>query len=187
MITYLEGKIILKKEKFIILAVNGVGFKVFLSQKALLKIPEVSQNLKLFCFLDVRENNLNLYGFLNFEELELFEVLNNIPGVGPKIALEISALGPLKKLKEALEKEGEKIFKGIPGIGKKRTRAIVLELSEKIKEIPKEKTAKTDEAEEALINLGFSKKLVKETLSKIPKEIQGVEKRIKAALKILGR
>ncbi|MDP2864400.1 MAG: OB-fold domain-containing protein, partial [bacterium] len=72
MIASLSGKIILKREKFIILDVGGVGFKVFLSRKALLKIPQEGESLKVFCYLNVRENILDLYGFLDFEELELF-------------------------------------------------------------------------------------------------------------------
>ena len=92
MIAYLEGKIILKKEKFIILDVNGVGYKIFLSKKTLSKLPEIDQNLKVFCFLNVRENSLDLYGFLDLKELEFFEILDAISGVGPKAALEISSL-----------------------------------------------------------------------------------------------
>jgi len=136
MIASLSGKIILKREKFIILDVGGVGFKVFLSRKALLKIPQGGESLKVFCYLNVRENILDLYGFLDFEELELFEIFEDIRGVGPKMALEIASLGPLEKLKKAIEGQDEKIFEGISGIGKKRTQAIILELSGKLKSFP---------------------------------------------------
>lgn len=133
MISHLCGEIIFKGGKFIILDVGGVGFKVFLSQKTLLKIPQEGESLKVFCYLNVRENILDLYGFLDFEELELFEILEDISGVGPKMALEIASLGPLEKLKKAVEERDEKIFEGISGIGRKRTQAIILELSEKLK------------------------------------------------------
>ena len=157
MIASLSGKIILKREKFIILDVGGVGFKVFLSRKALLKIPQEGESLnpvrdyngkkeaqreqiyngvKVFCYLNVRENILDLYGFLDFEELELFEIFEDIRGVGPKMALEIASLGPLEKLKKAIEERDEKIFEGISGIGRKRTQAIILELSGKLKSFP---------------------------------------------------
>ena len=187
MIAYLEGKIIFKTEKFIILDVNGVGYKVFLSRGTLNKIPEINSTLKLFCYLVVRENALDLYGFLTHKELEFFEILLDIPGIGPKAALEISSLGPLEKIKKDIEIHNEKIFEGIPGIGKKKVQTIILELSGRIKEIEKPSSKQYDEAEEALINLGFSKDKVREALSKIPKETKDTENRIKEALKNLGK
>jgi len=131
MISYLEGEIIFKGEKFIILNVNGVGYKVFLSQKALDKIAREGENLKIFCFLNVRENLLDLYGFLSQKELEFFEILNEIPSIGPKTALEVSSIGPLGKIKEAIEKGDERIFEEIPSLGKKKAQIIILELSKR--------------------------------------------------------
>lgn len=187
MISYLRGKIILKGERFIILDVNGVGYKVFISQKTLNKIPQKDQILKVFCYLNVRENALELYGFLGQKELESFETLINLPSIGPKAALEISSLGSIEKIKEALEKEDEKIIKEIFSIGKKKAQIIILELSRKIKLPPKEKSLSEDEAFQALINLGFPRQKVKEALSKIPKEITETEKKIKETLKLLTK
>ena len=188
MISYLQGKIILKKEKFIILDVNGVGYKIFLSKKTLSKIPEIDQNFKVFCFLNVRENSLDLYGFLDSKELDFFEILDDIRGVGPKAALEISSLGPLEKIKERILSQDEKIFEGIPGIGRKKAMTIILELSGKIKDISsKKKTVKVDEAEEGLISLGFPREKAKAALSKVPEDVKDSEQRIKDALKFLGK
>jgi Holliday junction DNA helicase RuvA len=188
MIAYLEGKIILKKERFIILNVNGVGYKVFLSQKTLTKIPREEESLKLFCFLNIRENLQDLYGFLSFEELEFFNLLNGIHSIGPKAALEVASLGPLEKIKEAVEKGNEKILEGISMIGKKRAQMIILELSRKIKKVLPKKVSESseDEALEALINLGFPQQKAKSALSKVPGGKNQTE-RIKEALKILGR
>lgn len=191
MISFLEGKIILKKEKFIVLDVNSVGYKVFISQKTLSKLPEIGQNLKLFCFLNVRENGLELYGFLDEKELEFFELLDSIQGVGPKAALEISSLGPLEKLRERIVAQDGDILRGVQGIGQKKAQAIMLELSGKIKEFSKTKKtaegAMGDEAEQALMSLGFSRQQVKTALQKLPKEIKETEQRVKEALKILGK
>jgi len=154
MISYLYGKIIFKNEKFIILDVNGVGYKVFLSQKTLSKIPQAGEGLKVFCFLDVRQNILDLYGFLEVGELEFFELLDTVPGIGPKAALEISSLGPLEKIKKEILAHNEKIFENIPGIGKKKAQSIILELSGKIREIAKEKVKKEEIPDEALKFLG---------------------------------
>lgn len=187
MISYLSGKIILKKEKFIVLEVNKIGYKVFLSKKTFSIIPEIEKEVKLFCFLNVRENSLDLYGFLSPEELEFFETLETIRGVGPKAALEISCLGPLEKIRERILAHDEKLFEGIPGIGRKKAMTIILELSGKIKDISqKGKNKETDEAEEALVSLGFSRQQVREILKKIPEDIKETEERIKKALSILG-
>ena len=190
MISYLEGKIILKKEKFVILEVNGVGYEVFLSKNALNKIAQISQNLKLFCYLDVGERSLKLYGFLTYEELELFRLLRNISGVGPKAALDISSIGSSDKIKKEIEKGNEKIFEDIPGIGKKKARKIILELSGKLKTpepVPQKESVPEDEAFLALVNLGFKKEDAKRALSQIPEEIETTEEKVKQALKILGQ
>ena len=191
MISCLQGKIMLKKEKFIILNVNNIGYRIFLSKKTLKSISKEGGLIKLFSFLYVRENILDLYGFLNWEERELFEFLISISGVGPKAALEISALGPLDKLKQSIQEGNGAIFEGILGIGRKKAKKILLELSGKIREDEflnkKQEKAIEDPAFEALVNLGFPKTVVKDALSKIPKDIQTVEERTKEALKIIGR
>jgi len=188
MIAYLEGKVILKKEKFIILNVNGVGYKVFLSQKNLAEMNEKEEKLKLFCFLNIRETLQDLYGFLSFEELDFFNALNGIPSIGPKAALEVASLGPLEKIREAIEKGDEKTLEGISIIGKKKAQMIILELSRKIKKVMPKKSAPEaeDEALEALVSLGFPQQKAKSALSRVSKEKNPAE-RIKEALKILGR
>jgi len=174
MIAYLSGKIILKKENFIILDVNGIGYEVFLSSVA--KIPEKGSELNLFCHLDLTERAVKLYGFSTFEELEAFKIVRSISGVGPKAALEISALGSLEQIKDKIEKGNLKI----PGIGKKKAQKISLELSGRIKHAPEVK----GEAFDALMALGFPKEKVKKALSEIEQGISEQEK-IKQALKIL--
>lgn len=185
MIAYLEGKIILKRDKFIILEVAGVGYKVFLSRNSLLRLPEIGNNLKVYCFHNIKEEASDLYGFLTYEELEFFEILNDIHGVGPKAALEISVLGPLDKIKDRILAQDEKIFDGIPGIGAKRASSIILELTGKIKTFG-QRGSSTDEAESALVQLGFSKQQAKDALSHIS-PAKPAEERIKLALKHLGK
>lgn len=188
MISYLSGKIILRKDKFVILEIGGVGYKVFLSQQSLQKLPEVGGDVKLFCFQNVREDALDLYGFLTYEELEFFEVLMEIRGVGPKSALDIAALGSLEKIKDRILKQDEKIFAGIPGIGAKKAMTIILELTGKIKMINSAKLkGSKDPAEDALTQLGFSSQQAKEALAQVSPAIKDMEERIKTALKSLGK
>ncbi len=178
----------MKKDKFVIIETNNVGYKIFLSRQTLLKLPENAENLKLFCFHNVKEDASDLYGFLTYDELDFFEVLMDIHGVGPKAALEISALGPLEKIKDRILAQDEKIFAGIPGIGAKKAMTIILELTGKIRMISGAKAkSSADPAEDALTQLGFSKQQAKEALSRVPAEIKDMEGRIKAALKSLGR
>lgn len=191
MINYLSGKIIYKAEKFVILDVNGVGYKVFVSAPTLLKISKEGGPLKVFCYLNVKENALDLYGFLAMEELDFFELLNDIQGIGPKAALKLSILGPLEKIKKEILAGNEKIFEGISGIGKKRVQAIILELTGKIKEAAMvgqpRKAEKSDELEDALLGLGFPRQKVKEVLKEVPRDIKDEKERMKEALKRLGK
>lgn len=186
MIAYIEGKIILKRDKFIVVENNGVGYKVFLSSQTLFKLPEIGSPIKLYTFQNVKEEALDLYGFLSYDELDFFEVLMDIRGVGPKAALEISVLGPLDKIKEKILAQDESVFAGIPGIGSKKAMTIMLELTGKIGTLSKGK-ASSDEAENALVQLGFSKQQAKDALVGIPSNIKNTEERIKLALKSLGR
>jgi len=186
MISFLSGKIILKKDKFIILEVNNIGYKVFLSRQTLLRLPEIGESIKLFTFQNVKEEVLDLYGFLNYEELEFFEALMDIRGVGPKSALDISALGSLEKIKDRILKQDEKIFEGIPGIGSKKAMTIILELTGKIKMLGQKKGS-ADEAESGLTQLGFSKQQAKDALNRVPSSVKNPEERIKQALKYLGK
>lgn len=185
MIAFLEGKIILKRDKFIVLETAGVGYKVFFNRQNLFSLPETGQPIKVFIFHDIKEDRSDLYGFLSFEQLEFFELLNDIHGVGPKAALEISVLGPLDKIKDRILKQDEKIFEGIPGIGAKRASSIILELTGKIK-LAGQRSGSADEAESALMSLGFSKQQAKDALSHIS-GLKSTEDRIKLALKYLGR
>lgn len=187
MISYLDGKIILKLDKFIIVEVSGIGYKVFLSRKTLSNLSENADNVKLFCFHNVKEDASDLYGFLNYKELEFFEILNDIRGVGPKAALEISSLGSLDVIKDKVLAEDTGIFEGIPGIGSKKAMTIILELTGKIKNLTSSKSkGSSDEAENALMQLGFSNQQAKEALKKVPEDVKSVEEKVKSALKNLG-
>lgn len=187
MVAYLSGKIILKRDKFIILEVSGIGYKVFLSRQTLLKLPKTIDNVKLFCFHNIKEDASDLYGFLTYDELDFFEILMEIHGVGPKAALEISVLGPLEKIKDKILKQDEKIFESIPGIGAKKAMTIILELTGKIKLLGGQKKSSADPAEDALVQLGFLKQQAKDALGRVDPKIKDVEERIKQALKSLGK
>lgn len=163
--------------------VQGVGYRVFVTGKTLLKIPKNQENFKIFTSLNLREDGVELYGFLSFAELELFETLNNISGIGPKTALDLSTFDSLEKLKTALEKDGVKI----KGLGTKKLQKLTLEITGKIKESGDHKigTSLSEEAVEALVSLGFSAKEAKQALGRFPQDMSSKEK-VREALKMLG-
>jgi len=98
MISYIEGKIIFRGEKFIIIKTGGIGFKVFVLPDLNLENDEI----KLFTYLNVKEDALTLYGFLNYKELELFELLISISGIGPKAGLGLLSLADTETIKVAI-------------------------------------------------------------------------------------
>ncbi|MGC9031424.1 MAG: Holliday junction branch migration protein RuvA [Minisyncoccia bacterium] len=187
MISSLEGKILEIGDRYIVLNVNGIGFKIFLSKNSFNKLPQIGENLKLFCFLDFSERGFSLYGFLTKDEMEVFEVLNSISGIGPKASLEISSVGSMEKLLEETKKGNTKIFENIPGVGKKKIQKIIFELSGKIQNLKKEKSEGDEEIILSLSKLGFSKNQIKEAILKLPQDIKDEETKIREILKILGR
>ena len=187
MISYLSGKTILKRDKFIILEVGQIGYKVFVSSQNMLKLPEAGEPIKLFCFQNVKEDALDLYGFFSYDELDFFETLMDIRGVGPKSALDIASLGSLEKVKDRILTGDVKIFEGISGIGTKKAMTIILELTGKIKMLSGKNKAASDPAEDALTQLGVSKQQAQEALKNIPSNIKGMEERVRVALKNLGK
>lgn len=192
MISFLTGKVILKTEKYLIAAVNDVGYKVFCGEKAMAALPAVGGEIKLFTYLAVRETEWNLFGFLTHAELELFELLISISGIGPKTAAGILSGASVDDLEEAIVLGDETILARVSGIGKKMAQKIVLELKSKIKKLSGgsgEKFSVADEIEiiDALVALGYKIGEAREAVKQVPIEIKGIEKRVGEALKRLGR
>ncbi len=191
MISYLEGKILDKNEKFFVVDINGVGYKVFSHSEILAKIPENGQNIKIWTHLYIREDAMDLYGFLNKEELEFFETLISISGIGPRSALGILEVAPVSGLKQAIVSEDEAFFTKVSGIGRKTAQRLILELKGKlIKTVVLEKGGGFQEmgdAFEALVSLGYKQGDVRKILNDLPKDIKSVEAKVREALKILRK
>ncbi len=190
MISHIKGKIILKKDKFIVVSTGSIGYKIF----TLSISKEVGEDVEFFTYLNVREDELTLYGFPNYEDLELFESLISVSGIGPKTALGVLSLADSRTVKIAIAREDSSILTRVSGIGKKTAERIILELKNKFtisdvdrsEEKGKEISDHSD-AFEALISLGYSSFQAKKALSEIPPEIKDVGERIKMALKELGK
>jgi len=191
MISYLEGKIIEKNDKFLVINAGGVGYRVFSHQGILEKMPAIGQNIGVWTHLYVREDTLDLYGFTEKEELEFFETLISISGIGPKSALGILEVAPVTSLKQAIVSEDETFFTKVSGVGKKTAQRLILELKNKLAKtvmlIKGSDSAEMAEAMDALVSLGYKERDARKVLQEIPKDIRGVEAKVKAALKILGK
>lgn len=191
MISYLEGKILEKDEKFFVVNVNGVGYKIFSHAGILEKLPETGNEAKIWTHLYVREDALDLYGFLDRDELEFFETLISISGIGPKSALGILEVAPVMSLKQAIVSEDETFFTKVSGVGKKTAQRLILELknklSKKVAPVKGSDSEQMGEALEALVSLGYNQRDARRALQEIPKNIIGVEAKVKVALKLLGK
>lgn len=190
MIYTLEGKLIIKKTNFVVLQVGGIGLKISVSIRTLASLPQPGSDVKLFCNLYVREDRMDIYGFLTEEELSLFELLNSVPGIGPKTAMDLLTVDNIDNVMVAIVEGRPELLTRVSGIGKKTADRIVFELKNKIK--GKEITGKPHldidlDLEDALVNFGYQKKAVKEALAKLPPDLTTPEERLKAALKILSK
>lgn len=183
MIASLRGKIILKQDDFIILDVAGVGYKV-VCPSFILQGLKVEEEPHLFTHLHVSQERVALYGFLEYQELEFFEMLISISGIGPKAALGILALAPVKTLKAAIAEEKISLLTKVSGIGAKTAARIILELKSKLKGEKLGSIADgLEEAIEALVSLGYSVSQAREALRKIPESVKTVEEKVREALK----
>lgn len=188
MIYLLKGTIELSTEKYVIIDVSGVGYKVYISGNTFKNLPKKGEKIKLYTHLYLRENIMELYGFLNPEDLEIFELLISISGIGPKGALSVLAVVSIDTLKKAIVNEESSILTKVSGIGEKMAEKIILELKNKISDEFLGKEVSVDsEAIDALMGLDYKLKEAREILKKVPKEVEGVENRVREALKLLGK
>ena len=191
MIAFLEGTVLFAGEKFVIVAVGGIGHKVFAGPDTLARAPAKGGTVKLWTHDHVREDVRELYGFLHYAELELFEMLIAISGIGPKGALGILGIAPVDTLKKAIAAGDTSYLTRVSGIGKKIAEKVVLELREKMAgrgmsvEAPELKVEA--DALDALISLGYSAREAREALAAVPAGITRVEDRVGDALKRIGK
>ncbi len=162
MIARLRGKPVSRTSEALVLDVGGVGYLVHATQRALRRAQE-SEELSLETYLVVREDALQLYGFAEAAERELFEHLLSVSGVGPKVALAIVSASSPAELRRAITLEDTARFQAIPGIGKKTAQRVVLELREKLVDSELEAVSRAPAAtnahvvaRDALVELGYS-------------------------------
>lgn len=192
MISYIEGKIIFKGERFVVIDVNGVGYRVFVALSSFGKIPKKNEPAKLWTHLYMREDALELYGFPEYAELEFFETLIHISGIGPKSALGILSIAPVDTLKRAIASGETSYLIKVSGIGRKTAEKIILELKDKLGrgsfgEFEAAVFKEEEDVFRALRTLGYSMEEARDAIKQLPPDIKGTQKRIKEVLKNLGK
>ena len=189
MIGFIEGKIEYSSDRYVIVDVNGIGYKIYISANIFKKLPKINEKVKLYTHLHVREDIMDLYGFLDKEDLEFFEMLISISGIGPKGATNILNVASVETLKKAIRNEESSILTKVSGIGKKTAEKIILELKHKVSggEFLGDKAGADSEVIDALISLGYRLHEAREALRKIPEDIKEVGEKVKAALKLLSK
>lgn len=189
MISQLTGKPLAHTPGIIILQVRGVGYKVFLPPSLapkLLKQPKAT----LFIHTYVRDDTLALYGFQSLAELQLFEVIISISGIGPKIAIALMDKG-VEAINSAITKADVDFFTSISRLGKKNAQKIIIELKPKLGDLQDLDLAgespQTQEAITALTSLGFTKRESRQALKQISHPDDTLETKITQAIRYLGK
>ena len=166
MINFIYGEIAAKNENSVVLDHNGIGFEIFVSTSTLSLIGQIGEMARVFTYMNVKEDELSLYGFLSMEEKNMFLKIINVSGIGPKMALQILSGLSLSDLAVAIKNEDIKLLSTIKGLGKKTAERLALELKDKIDLIgfavqdtlvEDVNVDMVDEAMQALIALGINK------------------------------
>lgn len=189
MIGYLKGQIIAQHDDALIVDVQGVGYRVLVSAYTFGKVAGAG-DIELNVYTHVREQEITLYGFLEHEEMEIFKLLISVSGIGPKAALSILSMSDVASIKQAIVNKDITILTKVSGIGKKTAEKVVIELQNKVSISPQEaiQNGPTDsDAIDALCSMGYSVTEARDALCGVPKDVESVGDRVRAALKNMGK
>lgn len=196
MFSYIKGSLEVKSNGYIVVECGGIGYKIFMSDKSLSEIGEIGENIKVYTYFKVREDDISLYGFKTDEELRMFEMLLSVSGIGAKSAIVmLSNIEPSAFAFAVISDDVDRITK-IPGIGKKTAQRLILELKDKLKSVDIEKEKSEienkvkeyegiDEAYAALQVLGYSKREIETAFTDVDFSNMNVEEIIKKGLILL--
>lgn len=192
MYAYITGRIEGMEEGSLILDNNGIGYLLYVSNNCLSRIGNIGQTVKIYTYLNIREDEMSLYGFYSLEERDMFLKLISISGIGPKIAVAALSGIELKNLQRAIVSGDTKTLSTIKGIGKKTAERIVLELRggfESIElNIPTELPDDSiNDAVQALVNLGISRQEAYTAVMKASEETMDTSQLVAKALRSLYR
>lgn len=202
MFAYIKGSLEMKSSNYVVVDINGLGYKIFMSQSNIESIGEINDIVKVFTYVKVREDDISIYGFKTQEELRMFELLIGVSGVGAKSALVMLSCIEPSDFAIAVISNNIKLLTQVPGIGTKSAQRIILELKDKLKteqseldeeklENAKSKSSKTNEnvqeAISGLMVLGYSRKDIEKAFTHLIVDELSVEELIKKGLILLTK
>ena len=202
MISYVRGELAAVEPQKAIVDVGGVGYGVYMSQQALSVLPQPGNEVKLYTYLNVKEDAMQLFGFLTKDDLDIFKLVIGVSGIGPKGGLNILSCMSPDELRFAIMSGDAKAISAAPGIGKKTAEKLILELRDKvdIEDVLEhaahggdEALPGTDggesgmqaEAVQALVALGYGSAESMRAVRKTSPDCASVEEILKEALKYL--
>lgn len=203
MLAYIKGSLEVKTNGYIVIDVNGIGYKIFMSETAINKLGAIGEIIKIHTYVRVREDDISIYGFNTNEELRMFELLLSVSGIGAKSALVILSNVSVSSFALAIINNDINLLKKLPGIGPKTAQRVILELKDKLKKeneiVANENTDISDtintaimddekiaEATAALKVLGYTGKEIEKALEKVDANLS-VEDIIRKGLLNLAR
>ena len=199
MLSYLYGKIVEKSPTTLVLDVNNVGYNLQVTINCSRNAGQIGDEVKILTHLHVREDNLQLFGFVSAEERELFLQLTTTPGIGPKKALAILSGSGVEDLRRFILQEDLTALTGLPGVGRKTAQRLIVDLKEKLDQTyagsdvevdarTPSKQSLVEEAVLALVSLGYQHQAARKAITAILKDGDGdvgLEDLIKQALRKL--
>lgn len=190
MLHFLKGTIFAALVDSVVIDVGGVGFLVRATEETIRGFPERGNTVFLFTHLHVREDAFELYGFSTEKELRFFELLISVSGVGPKSALSIMDIAELEKLSAAIQEGRPDLMTRASGVGRKTAERIIVELRGKVAALQSQDIVARMEGDsdlvDALVGLGYKRVDAQKAISQIDKKIEGLDARLKEALRIMG-
>lgn len=192
MIGYLGGVVKAIHKNYLIIVAERVGYKVFVTPQISLA-TEIGKPLELYIHTYVREDQLALYGFPTLPELDFFELLLSVSGVGPRIAMSIMSLSDLDVIKSGIVNEDPQVFTKVSGVGRKIAERLIMELREKVAEIGSDRETFKEVSQahadvlDVLMALGYSRTEARKAIASLPKEMINSEDKIKEALRSLAK
>lgn len=191
MIGTIRGTITYREDPHLIVDVNGVGYRVLVPSGVLAKINGLGEEIMLYTHTHVREDLLELYGFIEPQDLKLFQYLISVSGVGCKTALAIYSIGTRAEIIQAIVSNDTSFFTGVPRLGKKNSQKIIIELKNKLGgegDIDLSgATSETNEVVSALKSFGFTGGEARSALKALNGKGETVGEKVRLALKYLGK
>ena len=199
MFAYIKGSLEMKSSGYIVIDINGLGYKIFMSQNNIDSIGELHNIIKVFTYVKVREDDISIFGFKTQEELKMFELLISVSGVGAKSALVMLSCIEPSDFAIAVISNDVKVLTKVPGIGNKSAQRIILELKDKLKEEQlgeklkdsskrlKDNNENINEAISGLMVLGYSKKDIEKAFEHLDIDNLSIEDLIKKGLILLSQ